>query len=363
MASEEATTTPTTEVHVNEALEESASAPALARHFTHIETAEDKDRQPDDSALSNVTEPHPAVQLSSVPSTPVDGTSAWAIPVGEDPAATSSARAEPSMDPDEHLVESDAGEQGQREANAPDSDAHDAPTGSMPIPADTRLDNESTPKVGSLGEKQEPLATASTITTLMEASFQLRQAIVAKDETKALQMLDAFGSEILETHDIKARTPLHLATKVGHPGIIRALLERGANVEAQNAKSLNSLQIAVKNGNLPVAQLLLERGADVDSSMPDGAKPLWLAAHKGNEPMVRLLLQFDATPDAHNPSTGTTALVEAVKRMDIPLAQLLLDNGADADTRPEESKVAPVSVPLSKSNAAPGTDSLDILLK
>ncbi|KAI1199117.1 ankyrin repeat-containing domain protein [Nemania serpens] len=65
---------------------------------------------------------------------------------------------------------------------------------------------------------------------------------------------------------VDANTALHIAALKGDLGLARALIKRGANVNALNAENLSPLHLSIKDcqeePNLKLALLLLENGAD-----------------------------------------------------------------------------------------------------
>ena len=65
-------------------------------------------------------------------------------------------------------------------------------------------------------------------------------------------------------------TALHLAAWNGHRDILMALLEGGADVNAQDDKRQTALHRAAAGGHKDVAALLLDGGADVDAQDEDG---------------------------------------------------------------------------------------------
>ena len=97
--------------------------------------------------------------------------------------------------------------------------------------------------------------------------------------------------------DVSGQTPLHaVATAPGHPHveqITRLLLNRGANVQAKEEKnSWTPLHFAAANGNIVVLRALLEKGAEPNAQDNYG----WTPLHRGvcHGEVVRLLLENGA---------------------------------------------------------------------
>jgi cytohesin len=86
--------------------------------------------------------------------------------------------------------------------------------------------------------------------------------------------------------------------------IVRALLEKGADVQALNADGHNSLHEAAGAGNTQVVALLLEKGLDINAKTTEptgGFTPLILAAQNGNTELIRLLIAKGADVNAATP--------------------------------------------------------------
>jgi len=91
------------------------------------------------------------------------------------------------------------------------------------------------------------------------------------------------------------RTPLMFTNK---PDVVKLLLDRGANVNAQDSNGFTALHFAVYDSNIPVIKILIEYGADVNI-IPDKPyhfdnkyeclSPLKLAEKKGNTQIVQML--------------------------------------------------------------------------
>lgn len=103
----------------------------------------------------------------------------------------------------------------------------------------------------------------------------------------------------------KSRTPLQRAIEKADIGIIRQLLEAGADVNAPAGyyKGATCLQIAAIKGDIGLARMLLERGANVNAPRARlfGRTAIEGAAENGRLDMTKLLLlrQEDNTIERH----------------------------------------------------------------
>ena len=114
--------------------------------------------------------------------------------------------------------------------------------------------------------------------------------------------------ELLEADDEAARswsadgfTPLHLAAYFGQAEAVRALLERGAKVDAVarnplGVQPLNSAAASPAAGaRTEIARALLEAGADPNHELPEGFRPLDAAEQNGDDELAALLREHGAT--------------------------------------------------------------------
>ena len=131
-------------------------------------------------------------------------------------------------------------------------------------------------------------------------------------------------------HDGRGRTALRSAALKGHFAIVRLLLDKGPNISANVTHGLPVLVAAIALGHEAIAKLLLERGADTTARDPKGWTALVTAAYFGSETMVRLLLRYDANVEARM-NGGRTALTMATTTGHYEGIILLLDAGADVN--------------------------------
>ena len=147
------------------------------------------------------------------------------------------------------------------------------------------------------------------------------------------RLLELDNSEIdLNITDEDGRTPLYFAAQNGHIEVVKALLEKSANVDARRNTGSTPLFIAAQNGHIEVVKILLENKANVDASRKDSATPLCIAAHQGHTEVVKVLLQKGANVDARR-NTGETPLYFAAQKGHIAVVTALLEKSANVDAR------------------------------
>ena len=153
----------------------------------------------------------------------------------------------------------------------------------------------------------------------------------------------------LELRDQRGRSALWLACYEGISDAALQLLQAGADPNSRDERGVSVLSTALNYGsriysdNLTVVQALLDAGARPRSAADDPqATPdalYWATSSGGRSAqLVSLLLAAGADPNDADPTTGNTALMNALHRAD--LLALLLDGGADIDRRNQQGKSA-----------------------
>ncbi|MEV7404551.1 ankyrin repeat domain-containing protein [Streptomyces sp. NPDC091267] len=110
-------------------------------------------------------------------------------------------------------------------------------------------------------------------------------------------LVDAGADPEQRAGEHKESTPLCLAAIRGHTAVVGALLDAGARTGAQGRMGFVPLVLAATAGNAgypETVDLLLDRGADVDAVMKHKSAVDW-AAGFGQGRMVRRLLSRGAT--------------------------------------------------------------------
>ncbi|CAD7696709.1 unnamed protein product [Ostreobium quekettii] len=127
-------------------------------------------------------------------------------------------------------------------------------------------------------------------------------------------------------------TPLQEAAGAGHEHIVRFLLQRGADVNAQSSQGSTALFRAAIFRHGGVVRILAAEGADLEVRRGfDGATALVAAAaFVGNAEIVGVLIDVGADVDAAN-DAGSTALFLAAQHGDEETVAVLINGGADVD--------------------------------
>lgn len=186
---------------------------------------------------------------------------------------------------------------------------------------------------------------------ISERGEPVAAAIREKNLRKVKQLLDA-SPELIHAGDERGNQPIHWAVMTRQLRMIDAVLERGADINAQRFDGARPIQLT--NGDYTyrgwrdvpagtkvkpreVLGYLREKGADCD---------ICTASYIGDEARVRELLAADPAL-ANRPSDyvtyyacSGTPIRNAAAGGHLPIVQLLLDHGADPNL-PEEG-IAPL---------------------
>lgn len=128
-------------------------------------------------------------------------------------------------------------------------------------------------------------------------------------------------------------TPLHWAAAQGHSEIVKILIQKGVDVNANQFRGRTPLHMAVRSGHTDTARMLIQKGAALNvQDDRGGATPLHLAAGSGNVKAVELLLSENADVNLRM-HDGRSAFRLAVESGDIDAVTLLLSQVDDVSEK------------------------------
>ena len=127
-------------------------------------------------------------------------------------------------------------------------------------------------------------------------------------------------------------SPLHLASRRRHIDIVRMLIDRGADVSAQNKFGSTALHLASRDGDIELARILIDRGADMSAQDKFRSTALHLACRDGHLDLGRMLIDCRADMSAQD-KHGSTALHLASKNGHVDIVRMLIARGADVSAR------------------------------
>jgi ankyrin repeat protein len=148
-----------------------------------------------------------------------------------------------------------------------------------------------------------------------------------------------------------AGVPLADAAARGDLVAVRALLAKGADVNATQVDGTTALHTAVVNDHLEIADALLQAGAKAAAGDRYGVMPLSLAAINGNAAMIGRLLDAGADPNTVDPS-GETALMTAARTGTPEALRMLLDRGARVDASDPEFQQTALMIAVRENHPA-----------
>jgi len=131
------------------------------------------------------------------------------------------------------------------------------------------------------------------------------------------------GADVNAKDDWDGSTPLHAAADEGHTDVVRLLISKGAEINAQNDEGATALHKALFWGHKSVVELLVASGADVNAKDQDGITPLHEAV------LSDYLWCVDEIIEANNTDVG--AEYKILEKIIIDIVKLLITHGADVN--------------------------------
>ncbi len=132
---------------------------------------------------------------------------------------------------------------------------------------------------------------------------------------------------------------LVVAAKNGDAARVKALLEKGANVNYLKKNDVSVLMYASQDGHAAVVNILLAKGANVNHKDNISWTALMIASASGHEAIVKVLLAKGANVNNRDKNGGTALYYASFKGQET-VVKMLLAKGADVSTKTSKGKTA-----------------------
>ena len=164
-------------------------------------------------------------------------------------------------------------------------------------------------------------------------------AAVRAQDVEAARALIGRGADV-DAVQPDGATALHWAAYHEAVELVDLLTGAGAAVDAANDYGVTPLGLACENGAAATVSRLLAAGADPNRPRGTGETPVLTCAGTGSAEAVRELLAHGADPSAVEPWHGQTALMWAAGGGHAGAARALLEHGADVGARSKDGFTA-----------------------
>jgi ankyrin repeat protein len=154
----------------------------------------------------------------------------------------------------------------------------------------------------------------------------LADAVERRDQAGVRALLQK-GVDV-NASQVDGTTALHWAAYNEDAETVALLVRARANVNAKNRYGVPPLALACTTGNAAIVKLLLEAGADANVTMKGGETVLMLAARSGNVETVKALLARGAKHEARE-RHAQTAVMWAAAEGNTAVVRALIEAGAD----------------------------------
>uniref|UniRef100_A0A673WG36 Ankyrin repeat domain 52a n=1 Tax=Salmo trutta TaxID=8032 RepID=A0A673WG36_SALTR len=140
----------------------------------------------------------------------------------------------------------------------------------------------------------------------------------------------------LSANDKRERQPIHWAAYLGHLEVVKLLVSRSADKGCQDKQGYTPLHAAAASGHIDIVKYLLRLGLDEPNAF--GNTALHVACYTGQEAVANELVNHGANVNQPNRSGYTPLHLAAVSTNGALCLELLVNNGADVNQQSKEGK-------------------------
>ena len=159
-----------------------------------------------------------------------------------------------------------------------------------------------------------------------------------KGHTETVRYLATLPEVDMNQRGRRGQTALHRVALTVHADVVGLLIDAGADIEAKDDHEWSPLHMACEAGKIANVKMLVKAGAEVFVTNDDGDTCLILATYHGHTDSVRYIVGLREVDLNHKGFNDLTALQNAVDKEHPDVVQLLIDAGADIETKDEEGQ-------------------------
>ncbi len=155
-------------------------------------------------------------------------------------------------------------------------------------------------------------------------------AAALRGNLNATYMLLNNDTVALDSQCNDKRTPIYIASQLGHTKIVEYLISKEANINMVAKEKQSPLAIAAKQDRGHIVKILIEAGADVE--YVNRTNPIHEAAKEGHLEVIKLLVELGNADVDSRTQKGETALAIATCKGFEEIVEYLLLKGADVNS-------------------------------
>ncbi|XP_018413089.1 PREDICTED: fibronectin type 3 and ankyrin repeat domains protein 1 [Nanorana parkeri] len=182
-----------------------------------------------------------------------------------------------------------------------------------------------------------PLVSVSTTREPMNGEH-LHRAVNMNDEEAVMNILQS-GQVKVDIPDKLSFTPLMVAAQKGYLGLVKLLVEYGADVPRENGSGKNSMMLACFSGHLDVGKYLKEQGASWENQDKSGCTAMHWAVDGGHVKVVQWMIKHGSEVDARDRRLRWTPLMRVCAVTgNVDVARCLISAGAEVNAKDRDGK-------------------------